>query len=63
LVPTCCFLADTEPLGERLILSVTKTMLEEIKDFWHENRLDSKAEAVRELIEAGLKAEGKRAKK
>ena len=52
-----------EPLGERLIIPVSKTLLEQIKDFWHDNRLDSKAEAARALIEAGLKAEGKRVKK
>jgi hypothetical protein len=42
------------------LIPFTKTMLEEIGDYWHDNRLRSKADAVRRLIEAGLMAESKR---
>jgi metal-responsive CopG/Arc/MetJ family transcriptional regulator len=54
---------DDEQLTERIIIPVTKTMEAEIKEFWHERRLNSKSEAVRHLIAAGLSAERKRGKK
>jgi hypothetical protein len=43
-----------EPMDERLIFPVTKSMAEEIKDYWHDRRLNSRAEAIRELLERGL---------
>ena len=52
--------ATAEQLSERIIVPVSKSMEESIKDFWHQRRLNSKSEAVRILIEAGLKAEAKR---
>lgn len=48
-----------DKLTERVIVPMTKDMVEAIKDFWHDNRLDSKSEAVRQLIEAGLAAKRK----
>lgn len=53
---------DDEQMTERIIIPVTPTMSEAIKDFWHEHRLNSKSEAVRHLIQAGLLAEAKKAK-
>jgi hypothetical protein len=47
----------------RTVVPMTPEMDETIKDYWHEHRLNSKADAIRTLIEAGLKAEGKRLKK
>jgi hypothetical protein len=52
--------AEEEALTERIIIPVSKTMEGEIKDYWHERRLNSKSEAVRHLIQAGLEAERKR---
>jgi hypothetical protein len=31
-------------------------MADEIKDYWHDQRLDSKSEAIRELIKEGLRS-------
>jgi hypothetical protein len=52
-----------ENLTERLIFPVSPTMLAEITDYRFEHRIESKSEAIRRLIEAGLKAEGRKAKK
>ena len=51
-----------ENLTERVIVPVSKTMLQDITDYRFEQRIESKSEAVRKLIDAGLKAEGKRHK-
>ena len=51
-----------EHLTERVIVPISKTMLKDITDYRFEQRIESKSEAVRKLIEAGLKAEGKRHK-
>jgi hypothetical protein len=45
-----------EALTERLIFPVSKRMLEQINDYRFEHRCESKSEAIRRLIEAGLKA-------
>jgi hypothetical protein len=45
---------NPEHLTERLIFPVSPGMAEEIKDFWHDQRLNSKSEAIRQLIEDGL---------
>ena len=50
-------------LTERLIFPVSKAMAEEIADYRFAHRIDSKSEAIRRLIEAGLKAEGRKPKK
>ena len=49
-----------EHLTERVIVPVSKSMLQDITDYRFERRIESKSEAIRKLIEAGLKAEGKR---
>jgi len=41
-------------LTERMIFPVTPDVVAEIEDFWHERRLNSKSEAIRQLIEADL---------
>ena len=51
-----------EHLTERVIVPVSKSMLQDITDYRFEQRIESKSEAIRKLIEAGLKAEGKRHK-
>ena len=51
-----------EHMTERIIIPVTPTMLEEIKEYWHERRLNSKSEAIRRLIEVGLETERKKKK-
>lgn len=53
-------MADTdEKLTERVIVPMSPTMVEAIRDYWHDNRLDSKSEAVRQLVAAGLAAKRK----
>jgi metal-responsive CopG/Arc/MetJ family transcriptional regulator len=49
----------SEPMVERIIVPVTAQLSEDIKEFWHERRLNSKSEAIRLLIRAGLEAEKK----
>ena len=55
--------SDDELLTERIIIPVSKIMVEEIDDYRFANRIGSKADAVRRLIEAGLRAEEKKAKR
>lgn len=50
-------------MTERIIIPISKSMAGEIDDFWHGNRLRSKSEAVRQLIQAGLEAQRKSGKK
>jgi hypothetical protein len=47
----------TEELSERIIFPATKSMAEAISDYRFDNRIESKADAIRRLIEAGLKVE------
>jgi hypothetical protein len=58
---------DTEDddglLTERIIIPISKAMAEEISNYRFDNRINSKADAVRRLIEIGLRAEGKKAKR
>lgn len=49
-----------EPLSERLILPVSKAMANEIKVYWHDRQLGSRAEAMRQLLRIGLDVEAKR---
>jgi hypothetical protein len=54
---------DSEGLTERILLPITKSMLEAISDFRFEARFDTRAEAMRHLIQAGLDAERKSKKR
>ena len=45
---------------ERVTITLPTTLAEQIKDFWHSRRLGSNSEAIRKLVEAGLKAEKSR---
>jgi metal-responsive CopG/Arc/MetJ family transcriptional regulator len=45
-----------EPNSERIITPMSKTLVAAIDDFRFEQRIASRAEAIRRLIEAGLKA-------
>jgi hypothetical protein len=54
---------EDEMKTERVIVPVPLSMLDDIKEYWHEHRLNSKSEAIRRLIEAGLKAEGRKTRK
>lgn len=51
-----------ETMTERIIIPVTPSMAEEIKDFWHDRRLNSKSEAIRLLIRTGLDTEKRKGK-
>jgi metal-responsive CopG/Arc/MetJ family transcriptional regulator len=46
-----------DELSERVIMPMTKAMLASIEDYRYERRIPSRAEAMRRLIEAGLRAE------
>lgn len=52
-------MGDDIRLTERVLVPMSKDMVEAIKDYWHANRLDSKSVAVRELIEVGLQAKSR----
>jgi hypothetical protein len=60
---TACKWADTiaamptkdEP-SPRIIIPLSRELLERIDDFRYEHRIPSRAEAIRQLIEAGLRA-------
>jgi hypothetical protein len=48
-----------DELTERVIFPASKRMLEQINDYRFEHRCETKSEAIRRLVEAGLKAEEK----
>lgn len=39
----------------QVLLTITKELLEKIEDYQFNNRIPSRSEAIRELIEKGLK--------
>lgn len=43
---------------ERLVALIPPELMKLIKDFRHARQIESRAEAVRRLLEAGLRAEG-----
>jgi len=47
----------------RILLTVEKDLLERIDDFRFENRIHSRSEAIRRLIDESLKKYEKKAKK
>lgn len=47
-----------QTMTERIIFPASKTMAEAIANYRFDKRIDSKADAIRKLIAAGLKAEG-----
>jgi hypothetical protein len=49
-----------ETMTERFVIPVPADLAEAIRDYWHEQKLDSKSEAVRMLIRMGLAAAGKK---
>jgi hypothetical protein len=49
---------DQEKLTERIVVPATRSLVDRIDEYWHANRLKSKSEAVRRLIEVGLDATG-----
>jgi Arc/MetJ-type ribon-helix-helix transcriptional regulator len=44
---------------QRIAVSVPKELREQIDDFRFANRIASRAEAIRRLVEAGLEAQGR----
>lgn len=46
----------SDPKDARIIIPVAQSLLEAIDDFRFDNRLPSRSEAVRRLIELGLAA-------
>ncbi len=48
-----------EKVTERVQFLTTPTMVKEIEDYQFDNRLRTKGEAIRHLIETGLKKSGK----
>ncbi|MCM3616670.1 ribbon-helix-helix domain-containing protein [Sutcliffiella horikoshii] len=41
----------------QILVTFPNEMLEEIKKYWHENQLDNRNEAIRQLVASGLKKE------
>jgi metal-responsive CopG/Arc/MetJ family transcriptional regulator len=54
---------NPDHLTERLIFPVSPAMAEEIKEYWHDQRLNSKSEAIRQLLEESLERWRKRKEK
>ena len=47
----------------KIILVLENDLLEKIDDFRFDNRINSRSKAIRQLIDAGLKASEKKSKK
>ena len=47
----------------QILLTLDDKLLKRIDDYRYENRIPARSEAVRQLIEAGLKKQEKKAKK
>jgi Arc/MetJ-type ribon-helix-helix transcriptional regulator len=45
---------QTEKFDERVIIPMQTSMVEAIKEYWHEHRFDSRSEAIRYLLEFAL---------
>jgi hypothetical protein len=52
-----------EPLSERVIIPMTKSMVEAVSEYRFMHRHQSRAEAVRKLIEIGLQSEKSKPRK
>lgn len=50
-------MARPKTMAVRKIVNLPEGMLDQIKDFWHAERLPNESEAIRRLIELGLKAD------
>jgi hypothetical protein len=50
---------EDEQLTERIIIPMTKRMVDDVTNYRFSHRLESRAEAVRQLIAIGLKSNGK----
>ena len=48
-----------EPLSERVMVPVTKTMLAAISDYRFKHRCETRSEALRKMIETALEVEKK----
>jgi metal-responsive CopG/Arc/MetJ family transcriptional regulator len=48
---------ENEKMTERLVTPMSKTMVDAINDYRFEHRCESKSDAVRTLIQAGLDAD------
>ena len=47
-------------LNKQFLLTVPNEMADQINNFWHEERLDNRNDAIRELIKLGLEAHNKK---
>jgi metal-responsive CopG/Arc/MetJ family transcriptional regulator len=54
------YMATQKP---QILLTLDEDLFERIEDFRYENRIPARSEAVRQLIEVGLKKQEKRPKK
>jgi metal-responsive CopG/Arc/MetJ family transcriptional regulator len=48
---------DDEAISERIVISLPKSLLQDIQDYRFGGRINSQSAAVRHLIQCGLKAE------
>jgi metal-responsive CopG/Arc/MetJ family transcriptional regulator len=47
-------MAVNKEQNKQILVTIPKEMVENIETFWHENKLKSRSEAIRELIKIGL---------
>jgi Arc/MetJ-type ribon-helix-helix transcriptional regulator len=52
-----------EPTSERIIIPLTPSMVEAIKTYWHKHQFDSRAEAIRALLEFALEKQPRKRQK
>jgi len=48
-------MADMQNETAKVLINLTKTLIEKIEDYRFSNRITSRSEAIRRLIEEGLK--------
>lgn len=41
--------------NKQILITFPNELLEEVEEYWHDNKLKNRSEAVRELVEKGLK--------
>lgn len=48
------YMAINEDKNTQVLLTISKELLEKVEDYQFENRIPSRSEAIRDLIEKGL---------
>ncbi|MED4654499.1 ribbon-helix-helix domain-containing protein [Bacillus pseudomycoides] len=48
------FLVYNKEKNTQILVTFTKEQVEQIEQFWHDNKLKNRNEAIRQLVEKGL---------